>query len=72
MPVVHVQMLAGRTPQQKRRLIEELTRVMHEVAGAPPDRVHVLVDEVDPDNWGRGGIPMSEHLALEEAADGRG
>jgi 4-oxalocrotonate tautomerase family enzyme len=34
MPVVSVMMLAGRTREQKRRLIAELTTVMVEVAGA--------------------------------------
>jgi 4-oxalocrotonate tautomerase len=68
MPLIQVYMLAGRTGQQKRRLIEELTSVMVDVLGSNPERVNVVVHEVDADNWGRAGVPLSE-----EAVDaGRG
>lgn len=71
MPVVRVQMLPGRTPEQKRLLIAELTRIMVEVAGASPAAVYVLIDEVDPENWGRGGFQMAELTTerVEAASD---
>lgn len=59
MPIVQVQMLRGRTPEQKRLLIAELTRVMAEVVGADADRVNVVILEVEPDSWGRGGAPLA-------------
>ena len=60
MPQVHIYMLSGRTLDQKRRLIEEMTRVMVDVAGARAERVGVVLHEVDGENWGRGGVPLSE------------
>lgn len=59
MPFVHIQMLRGRSSEQKRLLISEITRAMVEVAGAAADGVHVVIDEVDAENWGRGGLPLA-------------
>jgi len=66
MPLVHVHMLNGRTPEAKQQLIEEITRVMVEVAGARRERVMVIIDEHSPDAWGVAG----QSLAAETAATG--
>jgi 4-oxalocrotonate tautomerase len=60
MPLIQVYLLKGRTGQQKRRLIRELTDVMVDVLGSRPERVNVVVHEVDADNWGLGGVPLSD------------
>jgi len=53
-------MLRGRTPEQKRTLIEEFTRVMVDVAHADQEQVAVVLHEVEAENWGRGGVSMAE------------
>jgi 4-oxalocrotonate tautomerase len=63
MPLIQVYLLKGRTGQQKRRLIQELTNVMVDVLGSDPGRVNVVVHETDAENWGRGGVPMSDETA---------
>jgi 4-oxalocrotonate tautomerase len=68
-PQVHVYMLRGRTPEQKRTLIAELTRVMVDVAHAEQERVGVVLHEVEAENWGRGGVSMAEATAA--ASGGR-
>jgi 4-oxalocrotonate tautomerase len=60
MPILNVTMLTGRNREQKRRLIAELTTVMVEVAGARREEIAVVLHEVAPDHWGRGGVPLSE------------
>ncbi len=65
MPVIHVWMLNGRTPEQKRRLVAGFTDLMVEVAGAERDRVNVIIDEVEAENWGRGGALLRK-VATEE------
>lgn len=60
MPLVNVTMLHGRSPEQKRRLIAELTTVMVEVAEVRLEQVEVVLQEVTTDNWGRGGVPLSD------------
>jgi 4-oxalocrotonate tautomerase len=56
MPVVTVELLEGRTPEQKRRLVRAITDAMVEHAGARPDALHVILHEVARENWGRGGV----------------
>jgi 4-oxalocrotonate tautomerase len=60
MPLIQVHMLKGRTDEQKRQIIESMTKVMIDVCGSSPERVAVLLHEMDADNWGRAGVPMSD------------
>lgn len=55
MPVVTVQMWTGRTVEQKRRLVRAITDAMVEHADARADGLHVILQEFDPENWGRAG-----------------
>lgn len=61
MPVVTVQMWTGRTVEQKRRLVKAITDAMVEHAGAKPDALHVIIQEVPRDSWGRAGILGIDH-----------
>ncbi|HWA42430.1 MAG TPA: 2-hydroxymuconate tautomerase [Hypericibacter adhaerens] len=60
MPVVQVHLKAGRTTEQKRRLVEKITDSLVEIAGANRERVHVIIDEVPADSWGRAGKLLSD------------
>jgi 4-oxalocrotonate tautomerase len=60
MPVVQVHLKAGRTVEQKRQLVERITDSLVEIAGANRERVHVIIDEVPGDNWGRAGRLLSD------------
>jgi 4-oxalocrotonate tautomerase len=60
MPTYHVEMLAGRTLEQKKKLAQEITRVSVEVLGGAPDAVQVIITEVARDNWATGGKLWSE------------
>jgi 4-oxalocrotonate tautomerase len=72
MPLVTVTMLHGRSPDQKRRLIADLTTVMVEVAGVRHEQVEVVLQEVTADNWGRGGVPLAEADAGPTVPGGSG
>jgi 4-oxalocrotonate tautomerase family enzyme len=67
-------MLRGRAPVQKRTLIEELTRVMVDVAHADQEQVAVVLHEVEAENWGRGGVSMVQATApaVGDSTDVRG
>lgn len=56
MPVVTVQMWEGRTLEQKRALVRAITEAMVEHAGAKPESLHVIIQEVPLENWGRAGV----------------
>ncbi len=58
MPIVHVQLLEGRSPEQKLRLMAELTETLERCLGVDPERVHVQVSEFAEGTWSRGGTPI--------------
>ena len=60
MPLIQVQMFAGRTPQQKRELVRALTDAFVETAGSTPDSVDIILTDVEQSNWAQGGELFSE------------
>ena len=62
MPLVTIR-LARRatltTPEQKAALISGVTHLMHTVLDKRRESVVVIIDEVDADNWGEGGEPVT-------------
>ena len=60
MPIVRVNMFEGRGIEKKRELVEGITEVVARVCEVSPDGVHVLIEEMTRDNWGRGGIIASD------------
>jgi len=55
MPIIRVEMFPGRTADQKRDLVRELTDGFVRTCGGAGDRLHVVITEVDHENWGVGG-----------------
>ena len=48
------------TAEQKKRLIEGATNLLHDVLGKNTATTVVTIDEVAADNWGIGGVPVTE------------
>ncbi|SEJ96093.1 MULTISPECIES: 4-oxalocrotonate tautomerase family protein [unclassified Variovorax] len=75
MPLVTIR-LARREPpaskEQKAALIAGATKLMQDVLGKRPEDVTVLIDEIDPDNWGQGGesATVLRQRRREESVDG--
>jgi 4-oxalocrotonate tautomerase len=63
MPVVTIRLARRAEPTsaaQKQALISGVTRLMQEVLAKRPEDVTVLIEELDPDNWGQGGLTATE------------
>ena len=60
MPTYHVEMLEGRTLAQKKKLVEEITRVSVEVLGGSPESVDILIVDVKREIWATGGRLWTE------------
>ena len=63
MPTYHIEMLEGRTLAQKKKLVEEITRVSVEVLGGSPESVDILIVDVKRENWATGGKLWTEPRA---------
>lgn len=59
MPVITIRMAKGRSEEQKREIIKEFTESVSRIVGVDPERIIILIEEFDPGNIGRGGIPLS-------------
>ena len=67
MPYVNIKITReGATPDQKARLIREVTRLLAEILGKNPLTTVVVIDEVETDNWGIGGETVTERLQREK------
>jgi 4-oxalocrotonate tautomerase len=60
MPTYHIEMMEGRTIEQKRRLVQEITRITVEVLGGSPESVDILITDVKRENWATGGKLWTE------------
>lgn len=61
MPYINIKVTReGVTKRQKQELITGATQLMVDVLGKDPSTTVVVIDEVDMDNWGFAGEPISE------------
>lgn len=61
MSIIRVEMFPGRTTDQKRDHARELTNGFVRACGGPGDRLHIVISEVERENWGVGGKLMANH-----------
>ena len=50
MPTYHIEMMEGRTFEQKKKLVEEITRVSVEILGGSPESVDIPITDVKREN----------------------
>lgn len=65
MPVISVTLARGRTPEQKRALLEAMTSAVHESIGAALPSIRVWINEVDPAEFMVGGETLAERRVSE-------
>jgi len=59
------------TSEEKAALIKGVSQLLLDVLNKPLESTFVIIDEVDTDNWGWGGLPVLEYrkkLAKDRAA----
>ena len=60
MPVVTVEWLEGRTPQQKQALTDALTNAFVNIARVSKDQVWIVFRDVKRSDWAMGGILLGD------------
>lgn len=62
MPYVNVRITKdGVTTAQKKQIVEEITHTLVKVLGKKPEHTHIIIDEVEPENWGFAGMLTTEY-----------
>ena len=60
MPSYHIEMMEGRTVEQKKKLVEAITRATVDILGSTPDAVDIIITDIKRENWATGGKLWSE------------
>jgi 4-oxalocrotonate tautomerase len=60
MPDVHISWLAGRTVDQKRKVVEGITKVLMEEAGAKPESTHIVFIDIPHTDFASGGMLVAD------------
>ncbi len=64
MPIVRIELTdEGVTREQKKKMVEGVTNLLHEVMAKDPERIYVLIDEVPVNNWAAGGFLLTDRRA---------
>ena len=60
MPIIRVEMFAGRTMEQKRELVAALTEAIVRIAKTTPEATEVIIHDVPRHNWAAAGKLASD------------
>lgn len=67
MPYVNVRITKdGVTAEQKRQIVEEITQTLVRVLGKRPEHTHIVIDEIEPENWGFAGMLTTDYRKQNE------
>jgi phenylpyruvate tautomerase PptA (4-oxalocrotonate tautomerase family) len=68
MPVIEAHVLRGYAPEEKSRLTSALTDAVRFVVPAPDEAITVMLHEIEPDGYARGGVSRAPAPALPDPA----
>ncbi|MBC7361032.1 MAG: 2-hydroxymuconate tautomerase family protein [Candidatus Aminicenantes bacterium] len=60
MPLIEIHLLEGRTKEQKKALLEAVTKAVHESINAPLETIRVWIQEFPLDEYMVAGVLASE------------
>lgn len=67
MPYINVKITkSGVTADKKRRIVEEMTQTLVTVLDKKPEHIHIVIDEIDEENWGYAGMLTTEYRKKSE------
>ena len=60
MPLVHIDLIAGRSDQQLKNLVRDVTDAIVKNTGAPAEHVHIVLNEMQKNRYSVVGKMRSE------------
>lgn len=60
MPYINLQITKGISREQKKTIVEQMTQTLVDVLDKKPEHIHIVIDEIDEDNWGFKGMLTSD------------
>jgi 4-oxalocrotonate tautomerase len=71
MPIIRIEMLAGRSPQVKQQLAAEMTQTMARLCQCDPAHVYVMFSDIAHQDWAVAGALFAPPSAGSPEAVGR-
>lgn len=56
MPLVHIDLIEGRTPEQLRTMVQDVTAAIAKNTGAPKEHIHIVLNEMKKEHYAVGGV----------------
>lgn len=60
MPLVHIELIEGRSQEQLNAMVKDVTAAISKDANVPADRVHVILSEMQKNRYSVGGKMVSD------------
>lgn len=60
MPLVHIDLIEGRSEEQLKGLVKDVTAAIAKNANVPEERIHIVLNEMRPDRYGVAGKMASD------------
>lgn len=60
MPIVQIEMFEGRTPEQKREMVKEVTNALVKTVDCPPEAVRIIIREMKKEHYAVAGLLFSD------------
>jgi 4-oxalocrotonate tautomerase len=66
MPYVNIQITRGATRAQKAELVKDVTDSLVRVLGKKPEHTHIVIQEINEEDWGFSGLLTDEWKARQQ------
>lgn len=63
MPHVTIQLIASASREQKAQLVRSVTDALVHILDKKPEHTHVVIHDIQPENWGFAGQLTDEWIA---------
>lgn len=60
MPYVQITWVAGRNPEQKRKIAEKVTQTLIDEGRAKRENIHVTFVDLPPTDYSEAGVPVAD------------
>jgi 4-oxalocrotonate tautomerase len=65
MPYVNIQIIRGATREQKVQLVKDITDSLVRILGKKPEHTHIVIQEINEEDWGFSGLLTDEWQKLK-------
>ena len=63
---VNVQITKGATREQKAQMVKDITNSLVNVLGKKPEHIHIVIQEIEEENWGYLGLLTDDWKKQQE------